>query len=91
MIEQDIQLIVVDSFCGAGGVTEGFHRAEIDGKKIAKVVIGINHDAIAIESHKANHPDTHHFVEDFTVLDPHRLVSIIEDAKILYPNAKVLF
>jgi DNA (cytosine-5)-methyltransferase 1 len=90
-INNDILLVVIDSFCGAGGVTEGFHRAEIDGKKIAKVVIGINHDAVAIESHKANHPDTHHFVEDFTELDPHRLVSIIEEAKRLYPNAKVLF
>ncbi len=90
-IDSNILLIVIDSFCGAGGVTEGFHRAEINGNKIAKIVIGINHDALAIENHKANHPDTHHFVEDFTKLDPHRLVSILNESKTLYPNAKVLF
>lgn len=87
----NIKLIVIDSFCGAGGVTEGFHRAKINGHKIAKVVIGINHDAMAIESHKENHPETFHFVEDFTELDPHKLVDIIENAKEIYPNAKVLF
>ena len=87
----NIQLIVIDSFCGAGGVTEGFHRAEIDGNKACKVIIGINHDAMAIASHAENHPDTIHFVEDFTTLDPNRLVSIVEKAKIRYPNAKVLF
>jgi DNA (cytosine-5)-methyltransferase 1 len=86
-----IKLIDIDSFCGAGGVTEGFHRAEIDGHKTAKVVIGINHDAMAIESHKENHPDTFHFVEDFTELDPHKLVDIIKEARLQYTNAKVLF
>lgn len=88
---ENILLIVIDSFCGAGGVTEGFHRAEMNGVKIAKVVIGINHDKMAIESHKANHPDTHHFVEDFTTLDPRKLIAIIDEARVLYPNAKVLF
>jgi len=90
-MDTNIRLIVIDSFCGAGGVTEGFERAEIDGVKIAKVVIGINHDAMAIESHAANHPETYHFVEDFTTLDPHRLTVILDQAKNEYPNAKVLF
>lgn len=90
-MDNNIKLIVIDSFCGAGGVTEGFHRAEINGHKVSKVVIGINHDAMAIESHKENHPETFHFVEDFTELDPHKLVDIIENAKKPYPNAKVLF
>lgn len=90
-INNDILLIVIDSFCGAGGVTEGFHRAQINGSNVAKVVIGINHDSMAIQSHAANHPDTIHFIEDFTTLDPTRLVSIVEAAKLRYPNAKVLF
>lgn len=87
----DIQLIVIDSFCGAGGVTEGFHRATINGNNVCKVIIGINHDSMAIASHAENHPDTVHFVEDFTTLDPKRLISIVEAAKLMYPNAKVLF
>jgi len=90
-INPNILLIVIDSFCGGGGTTTGFHRAKINGENIAKVVIGINHDATAIASHAANHPDTVHFVEDFTTLDPHRLVDIVEAAKLRYPNAKVLF
>jgi DNA (cytosine-5)-methyltransferase 1 len=90
-VNPNILLIVIDSFCGGGGTTTGFHRAQINGENIAKVVIGINHDAMAIASHAANHPDTVHFVEDFTTLDPHRLVDIVAAAKLRYPNAKVLF
>ena len=89
--DYNVLLIVIDSFCGAGGVTEGFHRAELNGHKVCKVVVGINHDRVAIESHAANHPDTIHFIEDFTTLDPHKLVGIVESAKMSYPNAKVLF
>lgn len=89
--DYNVLLIVIDSFCCAGGVTEGFHRAELNGHKVCKVVVGINHDRVAIESHAANHPDTVHFIEDFTTLDPHKLVGIIEAAKMSYPNAKVLF
>ncbi|MEA4975698.1 MAG: hypothetical protein VB046_08190 [Paludibacter sp.] len=66
IIDYSVRLIVIDSFCGAGGVTEGFHRAvDEQGNKICRVIIGINHDEVAIKSHAANHPDTIHFVEDF--------------------------
>lgn len=92
IIDYSVRLIVIDSFCGAGGVTEGFHRAEDEnGNKICKVIIGINHDEVAIQSHAANHPDTVHFIENFTTLDPARLISIINKAILKYPNAKVLF
>lgn len=91
-MNENIRLIVIDSFCGAGGVTEGFHRAvDKNGQKICKVIIGINHDKIAIESHMANHPETIHFTEDFTTLDANKLLPIVESAKKTYPNAKVLF
>ena len=90
--DNNIRLIVIDSFCGAGGVTEGFHRAvDMNGNKVCKVIIGINHDNVAIQSHAANHPDTVHFIEDFTTLDPIRLIDIVEAAKLRYPCAKVLF
>lgn len=91
-LNNNIRLIVIDSFCGAGGVTEGFHRAvDEHGNKICKVIIGINHDEKAIESHAANHPDTIHFIEDFTTLDANRLLPIVESNRKRYPNAKVLF
>ena len=63
------EILIIDSFCGAGGVTTGFEQAEINGNKVAQVVVGINHDKIAIESHAANHPETLHFVEDMRTLD----------------------
>lgn len=92
MINENIKLIVIDSFCGAGGVTEGFHRAtDQQGNKVCKVIIGINHDEKAIASHAANHPDTIHFIEDFTTLDANRLLPIVEVNRKRYPNAKVLF
>lgn len=86
-----VKLIVIDSFCGAGGVTEGFHRAKVNGQYCTVVVIGINHDALAIKNHALNHPETQHFVEDFRALDPQRLISIVEKAKRQNPGAKVLF
>ena len=42
----------------------GVETATLHGQKCAKVVACVNHDANAIASHKANHPETHHFTED---------------------------
>ncbi len=90
--DYSVKLIVIDSFCGAGGITEGFHRAEDEqGNKICRVIIGINHDEVAIRSHAANHPDTIHFIEDFTTLDANRLLPIVNVNRERYPNAKILF
>lgn len=86
-----VKLIVIDSFCGAGGVTEGFHRAKVNGEYCAIVGIGINHDALAIASHAQNHIETQHFIEDFCTLDPNGLVPIINVLKSQNPGAKVLF
>jgi DNA (cytosine-5)-methyltransferase 1 len=47
--------IIVDCFAGGGGVSTGIEMALGRSPDIA-----INHDAIAIAMHKANHPDTHH-------------------------------
>lgn len=86
-----VRLIVIDCFCGGGGMTEGIHRAKVNGENCAVVIIGINHDEKAIKSHAANHPDTHHFIEDFTKLNPIRLWGILKEAKERYPNALVAF
>lgn len=87
----DVRLIVIDSFCGAGGVTYGFDNAKIDGKKCIKVIIGINHDRNAILSFKENHPDTHCFIEDFRTINVMKLLPIVEEARRLYQNAKLMF
>ncbi len=50
----------IDLFCGAGGTTTGIHLAKAN----AKVIVCVNHDAMAIESHKENYPDCLHLTED---------------------------
>ncbi len=63
-IAVDPKFIVVDLFCGAGGTTTGFAMAG----NIAEVIACINHDAKAIQSHWANHPEVVHFNEDITTM-----------------------
>lgn len=50
----------IDLFSGAGGTTTGIHMVDSG----VKVIACVNHDLNAIESHRANHPDCLHFVED---------------------------
>lgn len=61
----DIELFVIDLFCGAGGLSEGVEAARLDGNKCAKVVCCVNHDKNAILSHDANIPDALHFIEGY--------------------------
>jgi DNA (cytosine-5)-methyltransferase 1 len=57
--------LIVDSFAGGGGASEGIRLALGRDPDIA-----INHDAEAIALHKANHPSTRHFTEDVWKVDP---------------------
>lgn len=57
--------IVVDNFAGGGGASTGIEaaiRRPID--------IAINHDPVAVAMHRANHPNTRHYVEDVWAVDP---------------------
>ena len=65
----NIKLLYIDLFCGAGGTTTGVEQAELNGQACAKVIACVNHDVNAIVSHQANHPDTLHFTEDIRTLD----------------------
>lgn len=84
-----ITQIWVDLFCGAGGTTTGIESATFEGYKFAKVIACVNHDAMAINSHYENHPDTLHFTEDIRTLDLNALVDHLEAMKVLYPDAAV--
>lgn len=79
------ELLIIDLFCGAGGVTTGFEK--VPG---CKVIIGINHDQKAIESHAANHPETIHFIEDIRHVNMRKLSKIVNEHRRLYPFAKVV-
>jgi len=82
-----MNLLYVDLFAGAGGVTTGIEDAIVNGEKIAKVIAAVNHDPLAIASHAANHPETHHFIEDIKTLDVSILASIVREYRTKYPEA----
>lgn len=82
--------LIVDLFCGFGGTTTGFEKAEIDGNKIAKVIACVNHDPKAIKSHWLNHPEVKHFEEDIRTLDLTELAMHVKTEQDKYPNAKLI-
>ena len=86
----DIQLLYIDLFCGAGGTSTGVESARHDGRKCAKVIACVNHDANAIASHAANHPDAVHFTEDIRTLNLAPMVMHLERMKKRYPEAHVV-
>lgn len=85
-----IELLYIDLFCGAGGTSTGVEHARLFNKKCAKVVACVNHDANAIASHQANHPDTMHFTEDIRTLELSPLVLHLQKMKEKYPDAKTV-
>ena len=86
----DIQLLYIDLFCGAGGTSTGVENARHDGEKCAKVIACVNHDANAIASHAANHPEAVHFTEDIRTLNLSPMVMHLERMKKRYPEAHVV-
>jgi DNA (cytosine-5)-methyltransferase 1 len=86
----DIELFVIDLFCGAGGLSEGVEEARLDGNKCAKVICCVNHDKNAILSHDANIPDALHFIEDIRTLELSPISTIVERIRQLYPDAMIM-
>jgi len=76
----------IDLFCGAGGTTTGVHLSDVN----AKVIACVNHDAEAIRTHKANHPDCEHIPEDirdWKVIA--KLKTIVEKLRAKDPDCKI--
>lgn len=57
--------LIGDGFAGGGGASLALEQAL--GRKVD---IAINHDPEAVAMHKANHPDTEHYIEDIYDVDP---------------------
>ena len=89
-MNSNIKLLYVDLFCGAGGTSTGVEKASYNGKKCAKVIACVNHDANAIASHAANHPDAVHFTEDIRTLELTPMVEHLRSMRAKYPNAHVV-
>ncbi|WP_338396341.1 DNA cytosine methyltransferase [Fulvitalea axinellae] len=68
---------VGDMFCGAGGTSTG--AMNVPGVKVSWC---INHDSMAIKSHKENHPDCDHYNEDIVDMD----ISILSKVHILWAS-----
>lgn len=85
-----IKLLYIDLFCGAGGTSTGVENARYADEQCAKVIACVNHDANAIASHAANHPEALHFTEDIRTLELSPLISHIERMKKIYPDALVV-
>ena len=85
-----IRLLYIDLFCGAGGTSTGVEAARLGGEKCAKVIACVNHDANAIASHAANHPEALHFTEDIRTLNLTPLIAHLERCRKQYPRAKVV-
>ena len=86
----NIKLLYIDLFCGAGGTSTGVEKATFHGDKCAKVIACVNHDANAIASHAANHPDAVHFTEDIRTLELSPLVAHTERMRLLHPDAHLV-
>lgn len=86
----NIKLLYIDLFCGAGGTSTGVEQATHNGDKCAKVIACVNHDANAIASHAANHPDALHFTEDIRTLELTPLAAYVEKMRTMYPDALIV-
>ena len=86
----NINLLYIDLFCSAGGTSIGVESAKVNGEQCAKVIACVNHDANAIASHAANHPDALHFTEDIRTLELSGLIAHIGKCKKQYPNALIV-
>ena len=85
-----INLLYIDLFCGAGGTSTGVESARINDEQCAKVIACVNHDANAIASHAANHPDALHFTEDIRTLELSPLIEHLAKCKAQYQGAAVV-
>lgn len=84
------QLLYIDLFCGAGGTSTGVNTARLHNEQCAEVIACVNHDAKAIASHAANHPNALHFTEDIRTLELSPLVAHLQKCRMQNPDALVV-
>lgn len=84
------QLLYIDLFCGAGGTSTGVNSARLHDEQCAEVIACVNHDAKAIASHAANHPNALHFTEDIRTLELSPLNAHIAKCREENPDALIV-
>lgn len=83
------KLLYIDLFCGAGGTSTGVNTARLNGEQCAEVIACVNHDAKAIASHAANHPNALHFTEDIRTLELTPLIRHLNECRAKSPESLV--
>lgn len=66
-------LLIADLFCGAGGSSTGAVRA-LGRLGLAHELVCVNHWAVAIDTHAANHPEARHHCVDIGTARPEVIV-----------------
>ena len=69
------ELKVIDLFCGAGGLSEGFEDAGF------KIVVGNDIDKNMIESFKLNHPGAKAISGDISTIEVNKLLEDINEKR----------
>lgn len=67
------KILVADLLCGAGGSSTGAARALAE-LGLEMDLVCVNHWPTAIETHRRNHPEARHYVQDIATVRPHLLV-----------------
>ncbi len=67
------KILVADLLCGAGGSSTGCAQA-LNDLGLEMELVCVNHWGTAIETHKLNHPEARHYVQDIATVRPHLLV-----------------
>jgi DNA (cytosine-5)-methyltransferase 1 len=67
------KMLVADLLCGAGGSSTGASQALAD-MGLGMEFVCVNHWPTAIETHRRNHPEARHYVQDIATVRPHLLV-----------------
>ncbi len=84
-----IEIAVIDLFSGFGGTSTGIEQAIKKEKKLAKVILCINHDEGAIINHTLNHPDVIHLIEDVRKVRVEMFIPLIEAIRKAYPHIQI--
>jgi len=67
---------VLDLFCGAGGLSEGFRQAGF------RIILGIDHNKNALNTFKKNHPESEIILGDLTRITKKNIKKAVHDKKI---------
>lgn len=84
-----VMAVYIDLFCGFGGTTSGVEQAEHAGKKMGQVILGINHDDIALACHRAHNPYTLHLREDVRKVKLQPIADMVAEIRKAFPWIKI--